>query len=99
MRAEAREFVMNHFLSHPCVDCGETDPIVLEFDHVRGVKSANIGVLLRKRSAVKTLAAEIEKCEVRCANCHRRVTAQRGNWWKNLVEQLDVAQPGSAIPS
>lgn len=70
--------VCEYLSTHPCVDCGELDPIVLEFDHV-GPKLADVGTLLRKHSW-KLIAAEIAKCEVRCANCHRRVTARRAGW-------------------
>ena len=61
-----------------CADCGEhfeDCPGVLDFDHLPGfVKSFNIS------SPVGTLAevlAEVAKCEVVCANCHRRRTAKR----------------------
>lgn len=64
--------------SHPCVDCGETDIRVLEFDHVRGNKSANITRLLSNAVSWITIEAEIAKCEVRCANCHRLKTLERG---------------------
>ncbi len=49
-----------------CVDCGCDDQRILEFDHVRGVKVASpfSGTLTRAK-------IEIEKCEVRCPNCHR----------------------------
>lgn len=59
---------------HPCVDCGESDPVVLQFDHVRG-KRDNVSTLIRGGFAWLIVLAEIEKCEVRCGNCHRRKTA------------------------
>lgn len=58
-----------------CVDCGERDPIVLDFDHVRGRKVRNVGMMYSSSTAA--LLAEIAKCEVRCANCHRRATHSR----------------------
>ncbi len=72
-----KEFVKEYLESHPCVDCGEADPIVLEFDHVRGEKLFNICDGVRYRRSIENLQIEINKCEVRCANCHRRVTHQR----------------------
>jgi len=78
---------VNKYLSeNNCVDCGESDPIVLEFDHVRGEKSFNISDMVRKtgHSLVK-IKEEIEKCDVRCANCHRRATYNRRHEEKLLV--------------
>lgn len=69
--------ISQHLATHPCVDCGEGDPIVLEFDHVRGTKVANISRLRLQGSSEQALLEEIGKCEVRCANCHRRVTHAR----------------------
>jgi hypothetical protein len=70
-------YVYEHLASHPCVDCGEGDPIVLEFDHVRGSKVNDISRMARIGFSISKLAAEICKCEVRCANCHRRMTHKR----------------------
>lgn len=70
---ELRNIVWGYKREHPCVDCGEVDPIVLEFDHVRGIKKFDIS----KRDggcSVSRLLAEIKKCDIRCANCHRRKT-------------------------
>jgi hypothetical protein len=54
---------------YPCFDCGvQYPPAVMEFDHVRGVKSFEIGISEMGR---KDLAEEIMKCDLRCANCHR----------------------------
>jgi hypothetical protein len=66
---------LEYFASHPCADCGEVDPIVLEFDHLGG-KLFDIGTALPCQSWASILA-EIEKCEVVCANCHRRRTKRR----------------------
>lgn len=74
------DYVDTYLETHPCVDCGETDAIVLEFDHVRGKKQGNIADMVRRGMSRKRIEAEIAKCEVRCANCHRRVTAKRAGW-------------------
>ncbi|MEN3273201.1 MAG: bifunctional UDP-N-acetylglucosamine pyrophosphorylase / glucosamine-phosphate N-acetyltransferase [Actinomycetota bacterium] len=73
-----------YYLEHPCVDCGESDPIVLQFDHVRGVKYKAIADMVRAVSSWAAIAREIEKCEVRCANCHWRRTAKQFNWYAYL---------------
>jgi hypothetical protein len=65
---------LEHLKAHPCVDCGETDPVVLEFDHVRGEKHFNIGEAVRRNTSLARLEVEIAKCEIRCANCHRKKT-------------------------
>jgi hypothetical protein len=74
-----RERVYQYLTTHPCVDCGEADPVVLEFDHV-GVKT----VIISRMFSFKweRILAEISQCEVRCANCHRRKTAKQLGWWK-----------------
>ncbi|HVT76395.1 MAG TPA: hypothetical protein VHD87_05145 [Acidimicrobiales bacterium] len=77
-RSERVGFLIRYLEAHPCVDCGETDPLVLEFDHQRD-KEFDIGRELLWRPWSKVLA-EISKCEVRCANCHRRRTAERGGY-------------------
>ena len=69
---------------HPCVDCGQTDIRVLEFDHVRGNKSNNIARMVGEGFSWSTIEAEINKCEVRCANCHRIKTNERSGWWRHL---------------
>lgn len=67
-------FVLEFFGTHPCVDCGITDPVVLEFDHRDPVnKVTEVGHLIHSGSKLE-LVAEIEKCDVRCGNCHRRKT-------------------------
>lgn len=77
------ERVLEYFRTHPCVECGETDPTVLEFDHVDPrEKTANVAELIKRRRGWRTILAEIEKCVVRCANCHRRRTAQQFSWYK-----------------
>lgn len=74
------------FDSRHCVDCGEGDSTVLEFDHVRGLKLGNVSKMAYQGLSWKRVFAEILKCEVRCANCHRRKTLRVLREHKGLAD-------------
>jgi hypothetical protein len=81
-REECRQRVFEYLMTHPCIDCGEVDPIVLEFDHRdRKTKRGSISRLMSQLTWT-SLEPEIAQCDVRCANCHRRRTAQQFTWAK-----------------
>lgn len=61
-------YVCEYLLKHPCVDCGEEDIRVLDFDHVRGEKYMDITNM--RCLNLEKIQEEIDKCEVRCGNCH-----------------------------
>ena len=79
-RKETQAKVSAYLREHPCVDCGEKDPVVLDFDHVRGRKIDCISILVRRSFSWDKIEKEISKCEVRCANCHRRKTSKRSSF-------------------
>lgn len=81
-----RKEIYKYLELNGCVDCGNKDPLVLEFDHVRGSKSANVAKLLGGYSLEKILE-EIAKCEIRCANCHTRKTAKDRNYLKYRIKE------------
>jgi hypothetical protein len=87
LRLERTTYLLGYFSNHPCTDCGETDPIVLEFDHLDAeAKSFDIGQALSYRNW-KSILEEMEKCEVVCANCHRRRTAVRRGALRAVLHQ------------
>lgn len=70
------------FLStQSCIDCGISDWRVLEFDHISDDKVAGVAYLVGNGATWEKILEEIEKCEVRCCNCHRIITGERGGWW------------------
>jgi hypothetical protein len=75
LRLERTRRLLDYFETHPCVDCGESDPVVLEFDHLRDKSFDVCAKLVTYRW--ERILEEIRKCEVVCANCHRRRTARR----------------------
>lgn len=82
VRLEKRKFLLTYLNNNPCVDCGEPDPIVLEFDHVDPeTKLSTISKMISDNVSLEKIKEEIRKCEIRCANCHRRRTAQQFNWY------------------
>lgn len=73
-----KEFLKDYLSDKYCIDCGNTDWRVLEFDHVRGDKVDGVFRLgISRGFSTKKLLEEIEKCEIRCYNCHRIVTYNR----------------------
>ena len=84
--ARKRQFLVNYLKQHPCVDCGESDLVVLEFDHLRD-KEADVAYLVKNASQAR-LEAEIEKCEVVCCNCHCRRTSKRNGSWRTAIGEL-----------
>jgi len=59
------------------MDCGIIYPYyVMDFDHVRGRKNANVMELVSTLSK-KRIDQEIAKCEIVCSNCHRYRTHSR----------------------
>lgn len=79
-RPTQHDYLWSYLLSHPCVDCNETDPLTLQFDHIVDGKHDAVTDLLARTRAV--LEAEIARCVVRCANCHARMTALRSRSWR-----------------
>jgi 5-methylcytosine-specific restriction endonuclease McrA len=71
--------VLDYLRRHLCADCNEADPGVLEFDHI-GDKLASISALVGDTATKRALELEMARCEVVCANCHRRRTARRSRW-------------------
>ena len=94
-RLENRALLLGYLLKHPCVDCGETDPVVLDFDHRDHTLKRTEVARLASAKPWPQVFAEIQKCDVRCANCHRRRTARQFGWRKltRTASPVDVTKP------
>ncbi len=91
IRHEYQEYVANYLFSHPCVNCGESNILVLEFDHIdHDNKISDIGTMSRNGMSLHKIVDEIDKCQILCANCHRIKTAHENNSWK--LKYAPVAQ-------
>lgn len=71
-----------------CVDCGETDLRVIEFDHVRGQKLGHPSLL----PTSKFFEEVTLKCEPVCANCHRRRTIERWSSRRESTYQVEYRE-------
>ena len=81
-REIAQEFLLRYLVAHACVDCGEDELMVLEFDHCRGEKVEDISRLLSLGAGLDRLESEVRRCDVVCANCHRRRSAARAGHFR-----------------
>src|SRR5439155_9463798 len=90
-RQENRRNIIAYLQAHPCIDCGERDIVVLEFDH-RGAKAGDVSTYANSGRGWARVLKEIEACDVRCANCHRRRTAL--SW---TVSRSPALMPSSSV--
>ena len=83
VKDRAYAYLGPYLLSHSCVDCGERDILVLEFDYRdRRMKEGAIGHIIQGGATLEKVIKEVEKCDIRCSNCHRRKTENENNSWK-----------------
>lgn len=71
-------------LAQGCIDCGyRGHPRALDFDHREpGLKRFNVSKIIRSTQSWERIQAEIDLCDVRCANCHRIKTWEDNDYVK-----------------
>lgn len=85
-RRENNRRLIDSLKNFPCPDCGKSFPAsAMDFDHVRGVKIANVSEMLD--ATLSEIFAEVAKCELVCATCHRIRTENR-----RLDEHVAIAE-------
>ena len=90
-RAESLRLLLHYLREHPCVDCGERDPVLLDFDHRDfGLEHLDVSTLVW-RNTWPSVKAEIARCDVRCADCHRHRTAVSSSLCELTLTASDLA--------
>lgn len=81
-RRYKREF-LEFLFEQKCLKCNEDHPACLEFHHRNPDDkeyqiSANAGLI-----PFRTLLKEIKKCDILCANCHRKLHSEKDEFYKD----------------
>jgi len=95
-KAWRRERVAAYKLSKGCADCGyANDHRALQLDHLPGTtKVDDVSSLVSARALWHRIQAEMEKCEVVCANCHAiRTDERRKDMLREAEKQIDLTAP------
>ena len=73
--------LVDYLKDKECLDCGEKNPMVLDFDHLpKYEKRFSIArAISASTRSWDSIFLEIKKCEIVCANCHRIRTSTRSN--------------------
>jgi len=82
LTAANKRYIKEYLQRHGCKYCGEKDPTVLQFNHkLPKNKKDKISHLVNQGYSLKTIQKEINKCEVVCVNCHKKITASQQGWY------------------
>jgi hypothetical protein len=76
------EWIYSLLSRSQCTDCGIKDPLVLEFDHI-DMKRKSVMSMVWEGYGMDTIQIEMNKCDIRCANCHRRKTLAERNSFRH----------------
>jgi hypothetical protein len=83
-RNVAREYAYQYLSIHPCVSCGESDTRVLEFHHRNKIeKDMDLATMISGGYSLERIQSEIDKCDVLCTNCHRKITVEERGWFRS----------------
>ncbi len=81
-RKNTYKFLME-YAKDGCVLCSEKEFCCLEFDHLdRSTKTFSIFEMISNGFSLEKIKTELTKCQILCANCHRKRTAQQFDWYK-----------------
>lgn len=79
-REKIRDWMRAYKSTLACVKCGEDHPATIDFHHRDPTtKTAEVSWLYSQAAGVKTLLAEIKKCDPLCSNCHRKLHYDLGS--------------------
>lgn len=83
LKVRLRNQMLEYLSDKACVKCGVSDVRVLEFDHIdSAAKSFGIARGITNLLSWEKLHAEIVKCQILCANCHKIKTAEEYGWYR-----------------
>lgn len=83
-KKKPQAFIIKYLNENPCVECGYSNIVALEFDHIkRKGKNNNIGVLVNNGVKIKKIKKELKKCQVLCSNCHSIKTNRENNSYRH----------------
>jgi len=84
---KTQKFFYDVLMNSKCVDCGETNIVVLDFDHIDpSTKIKSVSHLKGCYDNIEMVKTEMAKCEVRCVKCHRIKTAIDHGWMSYHLE-------------
>lgn len=81
LKLKYKEWITKYKRDKKCKICKIDDPRVLEFHHIdKAKKEFTISVAYYNRVGLDKIMQEIKKCDILCANCHRKTHWQENNW-------------------
>lgn len=95
IKEEIQAFMLQYLEDKACIMCGESDILVLEFDHL---EDKNFAISQYSDKGLQKVKSEILKCQILCANCHRRKTQKEFNSYKWRYSQEKRQGSAKASP-
>jgi hypothetical protein len=71
-KAKIKKWFWEYKSNLSCSLCGESHPATIDFHHT-GKKENQVAQMVHGGYSIIAIKLELEKCEVLCANCHRKL--------------------------